>query len=132
MFNQSDLFNNHPNQAFFLRLAIEHSETQYQLEQLTAHYAAEKANFQRKLEELEELNARLHIFTNRASTSEAEEAERQKTIDTLRAAINAFGMPEPVNEELYQMQRLMLTHRQKEAAHTTTSLLVGQAQKNKN
>ncbi|WP_338876727.1 hypothetical protein WBJ53_13820 [Spirosoma sp. SC4-14] len=120
------------NQARFRQMAIDNSATEYQIRQLDLQHRAEQIKYRAKLAELERHRADLYEHTNQTGLSDYEEGKRREKIKELTAKISAFEPPKPVNEELYQVQRQMLTMKLKETAHLNATLLIWQAQENRN
>jgi len=121
-----------PNQARFQQIAIDNSETEYQIQQLDRQHRAERIKYRAKLAELERYRADLYEHTNRTGLSDYEESKRLEKIKELTAKISAFETPKPVNEELYRVQRQQLSMKLKETAHLNTTLLIWQVQENRN
>lgn len=132
MKKDNESFGHFPNQARFQQMAIDNSETEYQIQQLDRQRQADRIKYWTKLAELEQYRADLYEYTNRTKLSDYEESKRREKVKELTAKIAAFEHPKPVNEEVYRIQRQMLVMKRKEAAHLNTALLIWQVQETRN
>lgn len=132
MKKDNESFGHFPNQARFQQMAIDNSETEYQIQQLDRQRQADRIKYRTKLAELEQYRADLYEYTNRTKLSDYEESKRREKVKELTAKIAAFEPPKPVNEEVYRIQRQMLVMKRKEAAHLNTALLIWQVQETRN
>lgn len=132
MKKDNESFGHFPNQARFQQMAIDNSETEYQIQQLDQQRQADRIKYRTKLAELEQYRADLYEYTNRTKLSDYEESKRREKVKELTAKIAAFEPPKPVNEEVYRIQRQMLVMKRKEAAHLNTALLIWQVQETRN
>lgn len=122
----------YPNSARFQQLAIDNTETEWQLKQLDLQYKAEQVAYHSKVSALEKHRAELYEHSQRSGLSAYEEGRRREKIRVLTARIAEFEKPQPVNEEIYRIQRQMLEHKLREITHLNTTILIWEAQKNRN
>ncbi|MVM42251.1 hypothetical protein GO730_38795 [Spirosoma sp. HMF3257] len=122
----------YPNGARFQQLAIDNAETEFALKQLDLQHKANEAAYQAKVAELEGYRAELYEHTNRKELSDYEEGKRRTRIRELTERIKGFEKPEPVNLELYRVQRQMLEYKLRETAHLNATILIWQAQGEQN
>ncbi|GAB4032515.1 hypothetical protein GCM10028774_13260 [Spirosoma jeollabukense] len=128
----NDLSVDYPNAARFQQLAIDNAQTQYELETLELHYRSEQLRYTTKLQELEQHCQALAHHTASVAETDYEEGKRREKVREITARIAGFEKPEPVNVELYRVQKAMLAHKLKETAHLNAALLIWQAKGNEN
>ncbi|CAN5626052.1 hypothetical protein BH09BAC4_BH09BAC4_36460 [soil metagenome] len=128
----NDLSVDYPNAARFQQLAIDNAQTEYALETLELNHRSERIRYSTKLQELEQHRKALAHQTSRVGETDYEEGKRREKVKELTIKIAAFEKPEPVNVELYRVQKAMLEHKVKETAHLNATLLIWQAKGNEN
>ena len=122
----NELSADYPNAARFEQMAIDNASTLYALRQLELEHRADQLHYQAKLSELERHRSDLTEHSNQANLSDYEEGKRREKVRELTGKIAAFEVPEPVNNELYQVRKEILEHQLQKTAYLNATLLIWQ------
>ncbi len=128
----NELTADYPNGPHFEQVAIDNAQTGLELRQLDLEYKAALARNGVKLAELAQYRADLSDHTRRSGLSDYEEGKRRDLIRELKAKIDTYVLPEPVDGELYRVHKQMLEHRLQQTAYLNATLLLWQVQSGRN
>lgn len=128
----NELSADYPNGARFQQLAIDNSETEAQLQLLTASYKAQKRKYAAEVAKITALRAELVHEQNRTATHDYDEGERRMRVKVLAEQVSQIVTPESPDQAVYGVQKSLLEMKLKETAHLNATILIWQAQSGQN
>ncbi|GAB3716878.1 hypothetical protein GCM10027592_58570 [Spirosoma flavus] len=116
----------------FRQLAIDNSQTEYDLQLLDATYKKEVWTYHQATAKYRADNLELRELESKTNLSDYEEGKRRMRMLELKERIRTNVPPETVNHELYKIRLERLLNQLRETAFVNASLLIWQAKGSEN